>query len=69
MSKRAAIISYHSSPLLEPGAGDSGGMTIFVRELTVALAKRGLATDIFTRCTGTYPEVTELVSWSKGRVH
>ena len=46
---RAAIICLHSSPLIEPGSGDSGGMTIYVRELTAALAERGLRTDIFTR--------------------
>ncbi|MDQ4145616.1 MAG: glycosyltransferase [Actinomycetota bacterium] len=60
MSRRAAVLSYHSSPLLEPGAGDSGGMTIFVRELTGALARRGLTTDIFTRSTGTHGRVTPL---------
>ena len=60
MKRRAAIISYHSSPLLEPGAGDSGGMTIFVRELTGALSRRGVDTDIFTRSTGAHPQVTDL---------
>lgn len=60
MTRRAAIISYHSSPLLEPGTGDSGGMTIFVRELTGALAKRGTSTDIYTRSTGAHERVKEL---------
>ena len=60
MTRRAAILSYHSSPLLEPGVGDSGGMTIFVRELTGALAKRGVATDIYTRATGLSDVVTDL---------
>ena len=60
MKRRAAIISYHSSPLLEPGTGDSGGMTIFVRELTGALARKGVGTDIFTRNTGSHPLTKEL---------
>jgi D-inositol-3-phosphate glycosyltransferase len=59
MKRKAAVISYHSSPLLEPGAGDSGGMTIFVRELTGALSRIGVDTDIFTRSTGA-PLVTNL---------
>lgn len=60
MSLRAAILSYHSSPLVEPGSGDSGGMTIFVRELTEALAQRGVETDIFTRAVGDGPKITQL---------
>ncbi|MDQ4095136.1 MAG: glycosyltransferase [Actinomycetota bacterium] len=57
---RAAVLSYHSSPLLEPGVGDSGGMTIFVRALTKALARRGLRTDVYTRSTGVDERVIEL---------
>ena len=60
MTRRAAILAYHSSPLLEPGAGDSGGMTIFVRELTGALSRRGLCTDVYTRATGIGDRVTQL---------
>lgn len=60
MSLRAAILSYHSSPLVEPGSGDSGGMTIFVRELTVGLARLGIETDIFTRATGNEERITPL---------
>jgi D-inositol-3-phosphate glycosyltransferase len=48
---RVAVITYHSSPLLEPGVGDAGGMTIYVRGLAGELARRGVHTDIFTRAT------------------
>jgi len=44
-----AVISYHSSPLQEPGSGDAGGMTVYVRNLAEALAARGVTTDVFTR--------------------
>ncbi len=54
---RVAILSLHSSPLIEPGSGDSGGMTIYVRELTAALSRRGLQTDIFTRTLRDAPRV------------
>lgn len=60
MPIRAAVLSYHSSPLVEPGMWDSGGMTIYVRELTMALARRGVETDIFTRATDTGDRVTKL---------
>ena len=57
---RACVIAYHSSPLQEPGAGDAGGMTVYVRELAAALAEQGVATDIFTRAADEGPTVTEL---------
>ena len=57
---RLGVVSYHSSPLVEPGSGDSGGMTIYVRELAEAMAKQGVRTDIFTRATGTPAGITEL---------
>lgn len=46
---RAAMLVFHSNPLREPGAGDAGGMTVYVREMARALAKRGIEVDIFTR--------------------
>ena len=57
---RSAVISYHSSPLMEPGAGDAGGMTVYVRGLADALARRGVHTDIFTRAIGDVPLVSSL---------
>lgn len=43
------MISYHSSPLDQPGTGDSGGMNVYVRRLAASLARRGVTCDIFTR--------------------
>ena len=54
------VVSYHSSPLVEPGSGDSGGMTIYVRELAEAMAQQGVRTDIFTRATEDKSRITEL---------
>ncbi len=56
--KRVAVIAYHSSPLHEPGTGDAGGMTVYVRQLAAALAVRGVHTDIFTRATSPEDRVT-----------
>ncbi|MFN2388257.1 MAG: glycosyltransferase, partial [Actinomycetota bacterium] len=58
--RRVAVISYHSSPLVEPGVGDAGGMSVYVRELATALATMGVATDIFTRATTDTQRVVEL---------
>ena len=57
---RVAVIAYHSSPLLEPGRGDAGGMSIYVREVARALAKQGVRTDVFTRGLTRSPEVVDL---------
>jgi len=43
------MISLHTSPLLQPGAGDSGGMNVYVRELVSALAQAGVECTTFTR--------------------
>jgi D-inositol-3-phosphate glycosyltransferase len=58
--KRIALISYHSSPLAEPGAGDAGGMSVYVRQTAEALARRSVRTDIYTRRTVELPRVIEL---------
>ena len=47
--QRVAVISLHTSPLLQPGSGDSGGMNVYVRELGSALAQAGVETTTFTR--------------------
>lgn len=53
------MISLHTSPLLQPGSGDSGGMNVYVRELVSALAQAGLECTTFTRADreGLPPEV------------
>ena len=49
--RRLAVLSFHTSPLLQPGIGDSGGMNVYVREMATALARQGVRVDIFTRRT------------------
>ena len=46
---RLAVLSYHTSPLTQPGTGDGGGMNVYVRELSTALARLGHDVDVFTR--------------------
>ena len=46
-----AVLSMHTSPLAQPGAGDGGGMNVYVRELCTALARSGTQCDVFTRAS------------------
>lgn len=43
------VVSLHSSPLIQPGAGDSGGMNVYVRELVGALAHAGVGCQVYVR--------------------
>ncbi len=47
--RRVAVISLHTSPLLQPGSGDSGGMNVYVRELVSSLSQAGLECTTYTR--------------------
>jgi D-inositol-3-phosphate glycosyltransferase len=47
--RRLAVLSLHTSPLVQPGTGDSGGMNVYVRELVSALARAGVPCDVYTR--------------------
>lgn len=47
--RRVAMIMLHSHPLADPGSGDAGGMTVYVREIARSLAARGISIDIYTR--------------------
>lgn len=59
--RRLAVLSLHTSPLVQPGAGDSGGMNVYVRELVSALAQAGVPSDVYTRWWATdLPEAVEV---------
>jgi len=49
---RIAMLSVHSSPMGELGTKDTGGMSVYVRELARELGKRGHMVDIYTRLNG-----------------
>jgi D-inositol-3-phosphate glycosyltransferase len=48
---RVAMISVHTSPFAQLGGRDTGGMNVYVRDLSRNLADRGVKVDIFTRRT------------------
>ncbi len=46
---KIAMIAAHSCPVGELGAKDTGGMSVYIRELSRELGKLGHSVDIFTR--------------------
>lgn len=56
--KRIAFISVHTSPLAPMGGNKTGGMNVYIRELTQELGKQGYMIDVFTRRSSEFePEV------------
>lgn len=43
------MLSMHTSPVARLGGKETGGMNVYVRELSRELAARGIAVDVFTR--------------------
>src|SRR3954451_4882749 len=62
--RRVATLSVHTSPLDQPGAGDAGGMNVYIVEVSRRLAARGIAVDVFTRATSS--DLLPVVEMSPG---
>lgn len=62
--QRIAVLSFHTSPLVQPGMGDSGGMNVYVRELVASLAQAGLDCTVYTRAWA--PDLPEVVDIEPG---
>ena len=61
LPRRVATLSVHTSPLEQPGAGDAGGMNVYIVEVSRRLAARGIAVEVFTRATSSeLPPVVEM---------
>lgn len=57
------MISMHSSPVGRLGTPDTGGMSVYIRELAREMGRRGHRVDIFTRGEpGGTPESTKSIS-------
>ena len=64
--KPLAIVSLHASPVAALGAGENGGMNVYVRAVCEELSGRGIATEVFTRRSSAQgPDRTRLAerSW------
>lgn len=62
--RSVAILSMHTSPLDQPGTGDSGGMNVYVHELATALALIGIDVRVYVRRDD--PAVPDLVEVEPG---
>jgi D-inositol-3-phosphate glycosyltransferase len=49
MIQRIAMLSVHTCPLATLGGKETGGMNVYVRDLSRELSRRGVAVDVFTR--------------------
>lgn len=58
--ERVAMVSMHTSPAAQPGAGDAGSMNVAILGVAAELALRGAEVDLLTRAAGR-PRVTELL--------
>lgn len=47
--QRIAMLSIHTCPLATLGGKETGGMNVYVRDLSRELVRRGIAVDVFTR--------------------
>ncbi len=54
------MVSAHTSPFAPLGGRETGGMNVYVRELSLQLASLGYEVDIFTRQDGALPGVEEM---------
>src|SRR5206468_10320849 len=53
-----AVVSVHTSPLARPGTRDSGGMNVYIHQLSHEMGRRAHTMDIFSRRTD--PETPEI---------
>lgn len=68
MIKRVAMLSVHTCPLAMLGGKETGGMNVYVRELTTELDRRGITVDVFTRAQEPGTPVVHGVLGSQSRV-
>ncbi|MDW8326750.1 MAG: glycosyltransferase [Anaerolineales bacterium] len=67
---RIAMLSYHTCPLATLGGKDTGGMNVYVRDLTRELGRRGLRVDVFTRSQDEHqPHVKEELGYGNRVIH
>src|SRR5512132_1534162 len=64
------MLSYHTCPLATLGGKDTGGMNVYVRDLTRQLGAMGLQVDVFTRSQDEHvPHVLHDLGYGNRVVH
>lgn len=67
---RIAMLSYHTCPLATLGGKDTGGMNVYVRDLTCELGRMGIHADVFTRSQDEHvPHVLHDLGYGNRVVH
>jgi D-inositol-3-phosphate glycosyltransferase len=67
---RVAMLSYHTCPLATLGGKDTGGMNVYVREITRKLGEMGVHVDVFTRSQDEHvPHVLHDLGYGNRVVH
>jgi D-inositol-3-phosphate glycosyltransferase len=61
---RVAMLSVHTCPLAAPGGWETGGMNVYVREISRHLSELGLEIDIYTRRQ--HGRIGEVVPFAEG---
>lgn len=51
MIERVGYVAMHTSPLIQPGTGDAGGMNVYLDRLSTTMQTRGVDVTTFTRRT------------------
>ncbi|WKZ39227.1 MAG: glycosyltransferase [Anaerolineales bacterium] len=70
MSMRIAMLSYHTCPLATLGGKDTGGMNVYVRDLTRELGRQGIHVDVFTRSQDEHvPHIVHELGYGNRVVH
>jgi len=64
------MISYHTCPLATLGGKDTGGMNVYVRELSRQLGRMGIHVDVFTRSQDDHvPHILHELGYGNRVVH
>jgi D-inositol-3-phosphate glycosyltransferase len=67
---KIAMLSYHTCPLAVLGGKDTGGMNVYVREITRQLGAIGIHVDVFTRSQNEHvPHVLHDLGYGNRVVH
>ncbi len=67
---KIAMLSYHTCPLATLGGKDTGGMNVYVRDLTRTLGSLGVHVDVFTRSQDEHvPHVLHDLGYGNRVVH
>jgi len=59
---RIAVVSMHTSPTASLGESANGGMNVYIREISAAFSRCGIATDVFTRRVGADDPAVERIA-------